>query len=204
MTCSSCSTAVEQALLAEAGVLELSVALLSGRAEASPVGGNFIQELPALDCTLSFLYLSCQNSLFRHEAEQLSPILHFHFPDAEGMSALWILNYFMLAQVVYNAAEIGPRKIKTLIEDLGYTAELVAADNLSAGLDERGREVSFWKRKFWIGFVFSLPVFLLAMVFEHTPRTKEGLETNVGGFTVGVIVKWVLTTPVLVISPSPF
>ena len=103
---------------------------------------------------------------------------------------------------MYDSAQIGPRKIISLIEDLGYTADLVAADNLSAGLDERSREIRFWKRKFWIGFVFSLPVFLLAMVFEHTPRTKEGLDTNVGGFTVGIIVKWVLTTPVLARSLS--
>lgn len=34
MTCSSCSTAIEQMLRAEAGILELSIALLSGRAEA--------------------------------------------------------------------------------------------------------------------------------------------------------------------------
>ena len=99
---------------------------------------------------------------------------------------------------MYDSQVIGPRKIKTLIEDLGYTAELVTEDNLSSGMDERSREIKFWKRKFWIGFVFSLPVFLIAMIFEHTPGTKEGLNTNVGGLTVGILVKWVLTTPVLV------
>ena len=93
---------------------------------------------------------------------------------------------------------IGPRKVKNLIEDLGYTADLVTQDNLSSGMDERSREIKFWKRKFWIGFIFSLPVFLLAMIFEHTPRTKQGLDTDVGGLTVGIIVKWILTTPVLV------
>ena len=105
-------------------------------------------------------------------------------------------------QVVYNSAEIGPRNIKDLIEELGYTAELITADNLSAGMDERAREIRFWKRKFWMGFVFSLPVFMIAMIFEHTPKTKDALNSNVGGFTAGEIVKWVLTTPVLV-RPLP-
>lgn len=35
MTCSSCSTAVEQTLAAEPGIQQISVALLSGRAEVS-------------------------------------------------------------------------------------------------------------------------------------------------------------------------
>ena len=99
---------------------------------------------------------------------------------------------------MYNPQLIGPRKVKTLIEDLGYTADLVTEDNLSSGMNERTKEINFWKRKFWIGFIFSLPVFLLAMVFEHTPGTKQGLDTDVGGLTVGIIVKWILTTPVLV------
>lgn len=46
--------------------------------------------------------------------------------------------------------------------------------------------------------VFSLPVFLLAMVFSYIPHVKEGLNTNVGGFTVNEIVQWILTTPVQV------
>lgn len=101
---------------------------------------------------------------------------------------------------MYDSQIIGARNIITLIEDLGYTAELVKEDNLSSGMDERSREIKFWKRKFWIGFVFSLPVFLLAMIFEHTPGTKQGLDKDVGGLTIGIIVKWILTTPVLVSS----
>ena len=46
--------------------------------------------------------------------------------------------------------------------------------------------------------VFSIPVFFLAMVFSYVPRVKEGLSTNVAGFTVNELVQWILTTPVQV------
>lgn len=93
--------------------------------------------------------------------------------------------------------------MKELIEDLGHTAELTTANNISAGMDERVREIRFWNRKFWTGFIFSLPVFMIAMIFEHTPKTRDGLNHNIGGFTVGEVVKWILTTPVLVRLEPP-
>jgi hypothetical protein len=82
---------------------------------------------------------------------------------------------------------------------MGYTAELITRDNhLSDGMDQRVKDVRFWWRKFWLAFVLSLPVFLLAMVFGMISDTKRGLDTHVGGFTVGELVKWALTTPVQV------
>lgn len=50
--------------------------------------------------------------------------------------------------------------------------------------------------------LFSVPVFLLAMVFSYLPRVKEGLNTNVGGFTINELVQWILTTPVQVCHHS--
>ena len=98
----------------------------------------------------------------------------------------------------YDPAALGPRDILKAIEDLGYTAKLLENDVLQDGMDERSKEIRFWRRKFWLGFVFSLPVFLLAMVFGYIPDTKHGLDTEIDGFTVGELVKWALTTPVLV------
>ena len=109
-------------------------------------------------------------------------------------------------QVHFDANVTGPRAIIKEICDMGYTADLITQDSLSAGMDERTKETRFWRRKFWLAFVFSLPVFLLAMVFGMIPATKRGLNTHVGGFTVGELVKWALTTPVqvrvLVLQPG--
>lgn len=60
------------------------------------------------------------------------------------------------------------------------------------------QEKRFWRRKVLMSAVFSIPVFFLAMVFSYVPRVKEGLSTNVAGFTVNELVQWILTTPVQV------
>lgn len=85
-----------------------------------------------------------------------------------------------------------------IITNLGYEATLVGDDSLDMGMVERRREKRFWAVKFGVACVFSVPVFLLAMVFMFIPGIKEGLDTNVGGFTWGALVKWALTTPVQV------
>jgi Cu+-exporting ATPase len=101
-------------------------------------------------------------------------------------------------QVEYDPAEVGPRDIISLVRELGYEAGLLESDDMSAGMQEREREKRFWLRMVMMSLVFSVPVFLLAMVFSYLPRVKEGLNTNVGGFTVNELVQWVLTTPVQV------
>ena len=53
MTCSSCSTAIEQTLAAEPGILQLSVALLSCRAEVI-----FIVKLQLLCIFLHEIYIA--------------------------------------------------------------------------------------------------------------------------------------------------
>ena len=85
-----------------------------------------------------------------------------------------------------------------VITDLGYEATLVTDDSLGTGMDERARERRFWALKFTLACIFSIPVFLLAMVFAYIPGTKQGLDSHVGGFTWGGLSKWILTTPVQV------
>ena len=65
-------------------------------------------------------------------------------------------------------------------------------------MKERAREQRFWLVKFVAALVFSVPVFLLAMVFQNIPATNAPLETNAGGFTAVSLTKWTLVTPVQV------
>lgn len=69
---------------------------------------------------------------------------------------------------------------------------------MSAGMEERRREKRFWAIKFGVACIFSVPVFLVAMVLMYIPGVKQGLDSTVGGFTWGELVKWILTTPVQV------
>ena len=103
-----------------------------------------------------------------------------------------------LIQVEYDSAMIGVRDVLGAVTSLGYEAELLQNDELSAGMGEREKEKRFWRRKVLWSLAFSVPVFLLAMVFSYLPRVKDGLNTSVGGFTVNELVQWILTTPVQV------
>ena len=75
---------------------------------------------------------------------------------------------------------------------------MVQAEQLGSGMEGRERERKAWLRLFAASCVFTVPVFLLAMVFSYVPQLTRGLSTNVGGFTVNELVQWVLTTPVQV------
>lgn len=101
-------------------------------------------------------------------------------------------------QVQFDPGIAGARDLLTIIKSLGYDATLIEEDNLETGMEERRREKRFWAIKFGLACIFSIPVFLLAMVFMFIPGIKEGLDKNVGGFTWGEIFKWALTTPVQV------
>ena len=103
-----------------------------------------------------------------------------------------------VVQVQYDSALVGARDIIGVVSGLGYEADLLQNDKLSAGMGERERERLFWRHKVAWSLVFSVPVFLLAMVLAYLPGVKEGLNTNVGGFTVNELVQWILTTPVQV------
>lgn len=104
-------------------------------------------------------------------------------------------------QVQYDSAMVGARDIIAVVYGLGYEAALLQNDELSAGMGEREKEKQFWRQKVIWSLLFSVPVFLLAMVFTYLPRVKEGLDTSVGGFTVNELVQWILTTPVQVRLP---
>ena len=101
-------------------------------------------------------------------------------------------------QIQYDSALVGARDIIGVVSGLGYEANLLQNDELSAGMGEREREKLFWRHKVAWSLVFSVPVFLLAMVLAYLPGVKEGLNTSVGGFTVNELVQWILTTPVQV------
>ena len=103
-------------------------------------------------------------------------------------------------QVQFDPGIAGARDLISVIQGLGFEATLVADDNMEAGMEERQREKRFRAIKFGLACIFSVPVFLLAMVFMYIPGVKEGLDGNVGGFTWGELFKWALTTPVQVKS----
>ena len=179
MTCASCSSAIESALKGTDGIRGVSVSLISNTAEVgsrslvAQLGG--VASNRAHCCNMHTLQTRWHEYLGIHEE-----------------------SLFRLVQVQYDSALVGARDIIAVVSGLGYEASLLQNDELSAGMGEREKEKRFWRQKVIWSLLFSVPVFLLAMVFTYLPRVKEGLNTSVGGFTVNELVQWILTTPVQV------
>lgn len=191
MTCSSCSSAIESTLKGTEGIRGVSVSLITSTAEVG--SRSLIAQLWLLPhCTIGRA-VKKQSPLLQHAhtAEKMAHISGYITLDSEE-------SLFRIVQVQYDSALVGARDIIAVVSGLGYEASLLQNDELSAGLGEREKEKRFWRQKVMWSLLFSVPVFLLAMVFTYLPRVKDGLNTSVGGFTVNELVQWILTTPVQV------
>eukprot|EP00803_Ostreobium_quekettii_P005771 evm.model.scf_4521.1 EVM.evm.TU.scf_4521.1 scf_4521:3384-3866(-) len=102
-----------------------------------------------------------------------------------------------VSQVRYNPDVTGPRdfmhRLKGLT-DLGCTVNLQDASAWKSRLEDL--ETNRLRRLFITSLVFSLPVFILAIILPRVPGAHEAIATQVGGIPIDVLLKWVLTTPV--------
>ncbi|KAL2608514.1 hypothetical protein R1flu_027087 [Riccia fluitans] len=99
--------------------------------------------------------------------------------------------------VYYDPDLTGPRDCIEAIEETGsqYQGSLCT----QPGQDGRDRqeEITRYRNSFLWSCVFTIPVFLLSMVFMYIPKVKNGLETNVvNALNVGQLLRWLLSTPV--------
>ncbi|EOD22720.1 hypothetical protein EMIHUDRAFT_195043 [Emiliania huxleyi CCMP1516] len=109
-------------------------------------------------------------------------------PGVEGASVSLMA---MSGHVKYDERLVDVPTIVAKVSALGYSAEPQAGDE-AAGAAARsfGREAAYWRRRFWLSLLFTLPVFLLSMVLP--------------GLTVLVLVNLLLTTPVQCFFGLPF
>ncbi|KAK9904210.1 hypothetical protein WJX75_006837 [Coccomyxa subellipsoidea] len=205
MTCSSCSSAVETALDAVPGVSNAVVSLIQQQARieydtAAVTPEELLEAVEALGFEAKLLGSGDTSSLRLQlggmTCSSCSTGIEERLHATPGVAKASVSLITSTAEVEYDSALVGGRDIIAAVRAMGYTANLLEADDLSAGMEVRERERRFWRRMVLAALVFSLPVFLLAMVFSYIPHVKEGLNTNVGGFTVNEIVQWILTTPV--------
>lgn len=106
------------------------------------------------------------------------------------------LNKFSLS---YKPEITGPRNFIKVIESTG-TGQFKATifpEGSGGRENHRQEEIKQYYRSFLYSLVFTVPVFLISMVFMYIPGIKHGLDTKiVNMLTVGAILRWVLSTPV--------
>lgn len=131
--------------------------------------------------TQQFSSVFCRCSIFGSFSKCFVPELHarrfmYHFNQWKAEKPIviwssdcqWNAKFGGIWRVHYDTLVLGPRDILRAIQELGYTVQLAeeAANTLSEGAAVRQKEIRFWRRKFWAGFVLSVPIVLLTMVFK--------------------------------------
>ena len=101
-------------------------------------------------------------------------------------------------KIEFDRTLIGPRELVENIEDIGFDA--VVSDHEDATQIRsltRSKEISEWRRRFWISFAFAVPVFFVGMVAGHIPFLKSLVQTRLAkGIYLGDVLSLILTTPV--------
>lgn len=208
MTCTSCSTTVESGLQALPGVQRAQVALATEEAEVryDPNILTTNQILQAVEDTgfeailistgedrckihLQVDGVRTENSL-RIIGDSLQAL-----PGVHDMNFDLELNKFSLS---YQPDLTGPRNFIQIIESTGsgrYKAKIFP-EGASRG-SHREEEIKKYYKSFLWSLVFTIPVFLLSMVFMYIPGIKHGLDTKiVNMLNVGELLRWILSTPV--------
>ena len=99
-------------------------------------------------------------------------------------------------QVRYNPDATGPRDLVRVIQHLEYGAKLTDLSKDAAGMDAQQKELDYWWTLFTSSVVFSIPVFMMAMLLPKIPGFRTMIKYEVMGLPFDVLFKWALTTPV--------
>jgi Cu+-exporting ATPase len=124
----------------------------------------------------------------------------------EGVKTATVSLMGKSGKVSYDARHVDVPAIVARVVQTGYAAELQADDiEAMAAASSFGQEAAHWRRMFAGSLMFTVPVFLISMIFRHVPSTSPGLHAEMlPGLTVSVFVNLLLTTPVQFVFGSPF
>ncbi|XP_074572006.1 copper-transporting ATPase HMA5-like [Curcuma longa] len=208
MTCTSCSTTVESALRAVAGVQKAIVALATEEAEIrydpTIVSTNQLMETVE-DAGFEALLITTGEDVNRIELKidgafstRYISMVKNSIEALPGVHDTNIDAALHKITISYKPDQTGPRNFIEIIESAG-------SGHLKASIfpEVRGREfhrnddIKQYRRSFLWSLVFTIPVFLTSMVFMYIPGTKQVLDKKiVNMLKVGELLRWILSTPV--------
>ncbi|XP_030538021.1 probable copper-transporting ATPase HMA5 [Rhodamnia argentea] len=209
MTCTSCSSTVEAALQAVQGVLKAQVALATEEAQVQfdPRATNLGLLLKTIEDTgfeailvstgedVSNIHLKVEGVRTDNSMRILENSLQA-LPGVEEIDTDPELRKFTLS---YKPDLTGPRSFIEVIESTGSGRFKAAIFPQGEGGREsyRQEEIKQYYRSFQWSLVFTVPVFLLSMVFMYIPGIKHGLDTKiVNMMSIGELLRWIFSTPV--------
>ncbi|KAG8659222.1 probable copper-transporting ATPase HMA5 isoform X2 [Manihot esculenta] len=209
MTCTSCSNTVEQALQATQGVQKAQVALATEEVEVhyDPKVLSHNQLLQSIeDIGFEAILISTGEDIDKihlkvdgirndHSIEAIENSLRA-LPGVQNIDIDTALNKFSIS---YKPEMTGPRNFIKVIQSIGAgrLKAMIFPEGSGGRESHRREEIKQYYRSFLWSLVFTIPVFLISMVFMYIPVIEHRLETKiVNMLTTGAILRWVLSTPV--------
>lgn len=210
MTCTSCSNSIESGLNKLPGVQKAMVALATEECEVRHDPGVISRaqlQIIIDDLGYEAELLSADEETgeeinrVRLQLEIVTASADFHLVEqilssVSGVASVDVDHITGMVAVSYDPEKTGPRAFIETIEHGGaFKAKLEAPP--SQGSSDRSLEIQHHKRYFLWSLVFTIPVFLLSMVFMYIPGIKDGLEVGIiNNLSIGALLRWVLSTPV--------
>ncbi|KJH43765.1 copper-exporting ATPase [Dictyocaulus viviparus] len=218
MTCASCVQYIEKNISKLKGVHTVVVALIAGKAEIvyDPSQINvdvLLKEMASLGyrATLVESPLSTFNKLHLLIGGLNSEIdvnrIESHVISKMGVENCHVSLATSTAIIEFSPAVVGPRDIISVIEGLGYTAELSSKDDQMKRLDH-SEDVRKWRITFFVSLIFGVPVMLIMIVFHwvlHTHMEPKN-QTHIlsPALSLDNLLLLLLCTPVQVIGGRYF
>ncbi|PGH01816.1 Cu2+-exporting ATPase [Blastomyces parvus] len=216
MTCGACTSAVENALKNQPGVVRFNVSLLAERGIAvhdpSILTSAAIAELiENAGFDVRIISSREDDSVQSHTTASLTLNIYgladstaaIDLEDAlravDGVLAADVKLSNSRALISYTPSKVGIRQLVEVVERAGYNALLAESDDSNAQLESlaKTKEIHEWRRAFWFSFSFAVPVMVISMFIPmYIPAIDIGKFELIPGLFSGEIICLLLTIPV--------
>ncbi|XP_040990210.1 probable copper-transporting ATPase HMA5 [Juglans microcarpa x Juglans regia] len=209
MTCTSCSSTIESALQAIPGVQKAQVALATEEAEIhySPKTVSCNKLLETIENTgFEAMLISTGEEISNIELKvdgldtdhHTTRLIEKSLQAIPGVQEIIIYPELNKVSISYKPDMTGPRTFISVIESTGGGCFKASVYPKGGGKEARRQEeIKQYYRFFLWSLVFTIPVFLTSMVLMYIPGFRQVLDTKViNMLTVGMVVRWELSTPV--------
>ncbi|KAL2547701.1 putative copper-transporting ATPase HMA5 [Forsythia ovata] len=216
MTCTSCSTTVESALQAIPGVRKAQVALATEEAQVhyDPNILSYNKLLEAVEDTgFEAILISSGEDSSKIQLqvdgvleENSMRIIGNSLQALPGVQEIDINPELKKLAISYKPDVTGPRIFIKIIESTGSGRFKATIFPEGGGIEaHRQEEIKQYYRSFLWSLFFTIPVFLMSMVFMYIPGIKHVLDSKVVNMlSIGEILRWILSTPVQFITGRRF
>ena len=204
MHCSSCSSAVEKALLSIPGVQRASVSLALHQTEVVITPGSITEAqliesiedcgfdakaLAKVDNNVATLHVSGMS------CASCSSAVESALRQLPGVAEAGVSLLTAIAEVRFDPSTTGPRHFIDAIESAGFEAEVVSGDKFDLS-DQNAAETAGYRRATLLSTALTLPVFMVAMIFPPLHIMGFLYTHMVLGFPLNELIKWIFATPV--------